>query len=110
MSTVRNVTIGVFGNVENIGSYSLTAQNTAINAIAAAGGPTEIGSVRRIRLHRGKEILYVDLYDFMSNPSVSHDFYLEDNDVIQIPEAEKVVGIQGEVRKPFYSSYYLKKT
>jgi len=101
ISATRNVTIGVFGNAEKIGSYSLTAQNTAINAIAAAGGPSSIGSVRKIRLHRGEEIKYIDLYAFMSNPSVSQDYYLEDNDIIQIPEAEKIVTLNGEVRKPY---------
>jgi protein involved in polysaccharide export with SLBB domain len=101
VSAIRNVTIGVFGNAERIGSYSLPAQNTVFNAIAAAGGPDRLGSVRKIRLHRGEEIKYVDLYAFMSNPATAQDYYLEDNDIIQIPEATKVVSIKGEIRKPF---------
>ncbi len=101
VSATRNVTIGVFGNAENIGSYALPALNTAFNAISAAGGPSEIGSVRKIRLHRGEEIKYIDVYAFMSDPSISQDYYLEDNDIIQIPEAERLIQITGEVRRPF---------
>ena len=42
----------IFGEVEQPGSYSISAINTAFNALIAAGGPTDLGSVREIQLIR----------------------------------------------------------
>ncbi|HRI59232.1 MAG TPA: SLBB domain-containing protein, partial [Saprospiraceae bacterium] len=101
LTTARSITVNIFGETVNYGSFSLSAINTAFNALAAAGGPTDLGSVRNIRVMRGKETKRLDIYAFMSNPAVQYDFFLEDNDIIHVPVAERVVGITGAVRRPF---------
>jgi protein involved in polysaccharide export with SLBB domain len=100
INAARTMTINIFGEVENQGSFTLSAINTAFNALVAAGGPTDIGSVRNIRLMRGGEERYLDVYAFMQDPALQYEFYLEDNDILFVPIAERVVSIQGAVNRP----------
>lgn len=101
LSTARSITINIFGETQQYGSFSLSAINTAFNALAAAGGPTDIGSVRNVKVIRGRDTKLLDVYQFMSNPAVQYDFFLEDNDILHVPVAERVVGVRGAVRRPF---------
>lgn len=101
LTTARTITVNIFGETNNYGSFTVSAINTAFNALVAAGGPSDIGSVRNIKVIRGKQTRILDVYAFMSNPSVQYDFFLEDNDIIYVPIAEKVVKLNGAVRRPF---------
>jgi len=95
---LRTVSVGIYGAVLNPGSYTVSAVNTAFNAIVSSGGPSDIGSVRNIKLIRsGRQPIILDVYKYMNNPSNQEDYYLQDNDIIQIPIAEKVVEIKGEI-------------
>ncbi len=96
----RNMTINVFGESKTTGAITLPGINTAINVISAAGGPTDIGSVRRIKIIRGSKSIPLDIYAFMNDPSVADNFYLQNNDYIHIPVAQKVVTIRGAVTRP----------
>lgn len=101
LSTARTITVNVFGELMNYGSYTMPANNTALNAIVAAGGPTDLGSVRNIQLVRGKTAQRLDLYEFISNPGVLGDFNLQENDIVHVPVAERVVTIEGSVQRPY---------
>ena len=48
----------------NKSGLQYAATNTAINALVAAG-PNKIGSVRNIKLIRGKSIKRLDVYEFI---------------------------------------------
>ena len=98
----RSVTVNIVGEVENSGSFTMSAQNTAFNAIVASGGPSNIGSVRNIQLVRaGQKPRRLDVYEFIKNPSAENDFFLQSNDYISVPVAERVVSIQGAVQRPY---------
>lgn len=97
----RVIEVNIFGEVFNYGGFTLPAVNTAFNALVAAGGPTDIGSVRKIKVIRGRSVRVLDVYEFMSDPGAKTDYYLQDNDIIQVPVADFVVDIQGEVNRPF---------
>lgn len=101
LTTARSLTINIFGETVNYGSFSISAINTAFNALAVAGGPTDLGSVRNIKVMRGKNSKQLDIYAFMSNPAIQFDFFLEDNDIIYVPVADRIVGIRGAVKRPF---------
>lgn len=101
LTTARTITVNIFGETNSYGSFTVSAINTAFNALVAAGGPSDIGSVRNIKVIRGKQTRLLDVYAFMSNPSVQYDFFLEDNDIIYVPVADKVVKLNGAVRRPF---------
>ncbi|MCC5926540.1 MAG: SLBB domain-containing protein [Bacteroidetes bacterium] len=98
--TARSITINIFGETEVRGGFTISALNTAFNALSAAGGPTEIGSVRDIRVIRGDQRSTIDVYEFLRNPSAGSIMDLQHNDIIFVPVAEKVVRISGSVRRP----------
>nr|HPH38443.1 polysaccharide biosynthesis/export family protein [Sediminibacterium sp.] len=53
LNTSRTLNLNIFGEVDRSGSYTTSALNTALNALAVAGGPTNNGSVRKIQIMRG---------------------------------------------------------
>ncbi len=102
IDNARTITVNVQGEAINTGSFNLPALNTAYNALAAANGPSDIGSVRNIKLiHSNGEVKQVDIYEFILDPSKVKDFFLLNNDYIFIPVADKVVNIEGAVNRPF---------
>lgn len=100
LNTSRTLTVNIFGEVERQGSYTTSALNTALNALAVSGGPTDFGSVRNIQIIRGSTKKILDVYAFMRNPIKQFDFYLQNNDIIYVPVAEKIVSIYGGVHRP----------
>ena len=74
----------------NPGSYSIPAVNTAFNALLAAGGPNQIGSVRNIYLMRnGKTIDSLDVYRFLFDPNTSQDLFMQNNDYLYVTCSRK---------------------
>lgn len=96
----RNISVNVLGEAVTTGTFTLPAFNTAFNVLSAAGGPTDIGSVRRIKVISGSNVRILDVYEFMNNPGVAKNFFLQNNDFIHVPVAEKVVQIEGAITRP----------
>ena len=103
VTAARIVTINITGDVFNPGTHTLSAGNSAFNALAAVGGPTNIGSVRNIQLFHtstgGK--VRLDVYAFLFNPGSTKDLYLYENDFIYVPPIGRVASIEGAVVRPF---------
>jgi len=100
LSTARTIFVSIYGEVGVQGGFTLSALNTAFNALAAAGGPTAIGSVREIRLSRDGKAYSLDLYKYMKG-YVSGDHYdLQHGDVLFVPVAKKIVRVEGAVNRP----------
>ncbi|MBI9033187.1 MAG: SLBB domain-containing protein [Bacteroidales bacterium] len=100
ISTARTIMINIFGETKNTGGFTISALNSAFNALSAAGGPTEIGSVRNIQIIRDGDREILDLYEFMNDPIGYFKFDLQQNDVIYVPVVQNVVTIEGAVRRP----------
>jgi protein involved in polysaccharide export with SLBB domain len=97
----RSITVNIVGEVFKPGSYKIPALNTAFNALIAAGGPTDIGTLRNIQLRRnGKAIKTFDVYAFLQNPVSDDDFFLQDNDYLVVSTVGKLVSIDGAVKRP----------
>ena len=102
VSYARVITVNIVGEVFNPGSYILPATNTIFNALVLSGGPNDIGTLRRIKLLRdGQEPKIFDVYEYLSNPVFERDFFLQENDYIHVGVFDKVVGVEGAVRRPF---------
>jgi len=98
----RTITVNIMGEAIMSGSYNVPATNTAFNALVASGGPSDIGSVRNIKLmHPDGSSQQLDVYEFLLDPSIIKDYFLQNNDFIFIPIADKKVTIEGAVRRPF---------
>ncbi len=96
----RVITVNIIGEVLNPGAYKIPAINTAFNALIAANGPNDIGSLRNIYVKRnGRTVAVLDVYDYLLNPETNRDQFLEDNDFIFVPPQERVVRISGEIQK-----------
>ncbi len=100
LQKARMLNVNIFGEVVKGGSVQLSALNTALNALMAAGGVSEIGSVRHIELLRGDIRKKIDLYAFLNNPSVQFQYDLQHNDILFVPVAQKVVSLEGAVKRP----------
>lgn len=103
LNYARSLTVNITGEVFNPGSYTIPAVNTAFNALVAAGGPSQIGSVRIIKVVSSRmETRTLDVYEFMNNPNIANEFFLHNNDYIYVPLAERVVEIEGAIERPFF--------
>ncbi len=98
---VRNVQVSIVGEVKVPGSYSLSAFSTVLNSLYAAGGPTKNGTFRNARLFRaGQKIADFDFYDFLINGSEIGNITVQDQDVLIIKPYDKLVTIEGAVKRP----------
>ena len=95
VNTARTVTVSIYGEVNNPGTYTLSALNSSLSAIIAAGGPTAKGSIRGIKLIAGSTENIIDVYDFISSPSAIKNYGLRNNMVIFIPPIQNVVSLSG---------------
>ena len=108
LGQTRTITVNVMGEVQNPGTYSLSAFASVFHALYMAGGVSGIGTLRNIKVFRnGKEISVVDVYDYILNGKLSGNVRLQDNDVIVVGPYECIVDIAGKVKRPMF--YEMKK-
>lgn len=101
MGSLKSIQVFVLGEVRRPGSYMLDSFATITSALLAAGGPTEIGSLRSIMLKRNNETaVEMDFYEFLLKGDKSQDRGLQSGDVVFISTAGPLVGIAGNVRRP----------
>jgi polysaccharide export outer membrane protein len=91
----------VLGDAYKPGPYTLSSLSSITHALFAAGGISDIGSLRNIQLKRsGKLVTKLDLYDLLIRGDSTNDLMLQSGDVIFIPPVEKRVTVKGLVRRP----------
>ena len=100
ITTARTLSVSIYGEVGVQGGFTMSALNTAFNALAAAGGPTGIGSIRNIQRSRAGKTDRLDLYQYMIGNTKNVMFDLQNNDVLFVPVANNIVRIEGAVRRP----------
>ena len=105
----RTIVVNVMGEVKVPGTYTLSAFSTVFNALYMAGGISDIGTLRNIKVFRnGHQISVVDIYEFILNGRLAGNVRLQDNDVIQVGTYESIVDITGRVKRPM--AYEMRKT
>ncbi|WP_363318561.1 SLBB domain-containing protein [Algoriphagus sp.] len=101
LGNVRTIKVHILGEVRLPGTFTLSAFSTVFNALYAAGGPNENGTMREIKVMRDNEqIASVDLYNLLINGQANLDIQLEDQDVILVSPFISRVKIKGEVKRP----------
>ncbi|MCX7816969.1 MAG: SLBB domain-containing protein [Syntrophales bacterium] len=101
LGALKTIPIFVLGDVRRPGAYTIGSFATITDALLLAGGPTEIGSMRKIQLRRkGETITTLDLYDLFLRGDKSKDVTLMAGDVIFVPVTGPLVGIAGHVKRP----------
>lgn len=106
---MRSIQVQVMGEVAVPGTYTLNALSTVFNALYAAGGISDIGTLRSIKVYRnGKKITEVDVYDYILNGNLSGNVRLADNDIIVVGTYDCLINIRGKVKRPMF--YEMKKS
>lgn len=108
LGNIRTIQVNVMGEVAVPGTYYLSSLSNLYHALYRAGGVSELGSLRDIRLIRGgKEIAKVDVYDFILNGSTPEGITLQEGDIVTVPAYGSLVDISGNVKRPMV--YELRK-
>ena len=108
LGEIRNVKVEIVGEVAVPGSYTLSAFSTLFNALYMAGGISDVGTLREIKVYRnGKAVSKVDVYDYILNGNSKGNIRLQDNDLIVVGPYNAIVNIQGKVKRPMM--YEMKK-
>lgn len=99
----RSIIVQVMGEVVMPGSYTLSSLSTAFNALYAAGGISDIGTLRDIEVYRqGRLISRIDVYDYLLHGNSRGDVRLQDNDVIRVGTYDCLVEVRGKVKRPMF--------
>ena len=108
LGNTRTIQINVMGEVVQPGTYALSAFSTVFHALYRAGGVSNIGSLRNVKVSRGGKIVAtVDVYQFIMQGKTRDDIRLEEGDVIIVPAYDALVQITGNVKRPM--RYEMKK-
>lgn len=103
IGNTRTIQVNIMGEVRAPGTYHLSAFANVFYALYRAGGPSSLGTLRNIKVYRnGRLVTIVDLYEFILNGRLAGNINLQDNDVIQVPTYECLVGITGSVKRPMF--------
>lgn len=109
LGETRTIQVQVVGEVNTPGTYSMNSLSSAFNALYAAGGINNIGTLRNIKIYRnGKHIASIDVYEYLVNGNTAGDVRLQDNDLIVVGAYDCLVKIEGKVKRPLW--YEMKKT
>ena len=109
LGETRSIVVQVMGEVVMPGTYTLSGLSSAFNALYAAGGINEVGTLRDIRVYRGGRVIAnIDVYDYLVNGNSRGDVRLQDNDVIIVGPYDCLVEVEGKVKRPMF--YEMKST
>lgn len=101
LSKVRTIMVYVAGEVEKPGAMMVSGLTTAFSALYQAGGPTEKGSMRNIRvIAPNGNTKNIDLYRYFLSGDRNQDIPIKNGDTIFVPTTEKRVTVAGMVARP----------
>lgn len=108
LGSTRSIQVQVMGEVNVPGTYTLSSLSSAFNALYAAGGVSDIGTLRDIKVYRdGRQLASIDVYDLLLNGKSKGNVILADNDIIVVGPYDALVEIRGKVKRPMF--YEMKK-
>ena len=100
LSQIRSIKVNIVGEVVAPGTYTLPSFATLFNALYAAGGVNEIGSLREIKVYRNsKEVAKLDVYDYLLNGKYNTNIRLEENDMVIVSPYDQLAVVRGKVKR-----------
>jgi protein involved in polysaccharide export with SLBB domain len=100
LSRLRSIRVYVVGDVQRPGAYDVSSLATSLDALTAAGGPTNVGSLRIVRHYRGSKLVgEIDLYDFLVH-GVQNEDRIQSGDTLIVPPAGPQIAVYGAVKRP----------
>ena len=99
----RTIMVNVMGMVNVPGTYTISAFATVFHALYCAGGISDLGTLRNVKVIRqGRLVTVVDIYEYILNGRLAGNIRLHDNDVIQVGTYDCLVDIEGRVKNPMF--------
>ena len=103
LGQIRTIQVNIMGEVARPGTYALSSFSTVFHALYKAGGMSQMGSLRNIKVVRGgRTVATVDVYDYIINGRSHSDIRLQEGDVILASPYDALVLIKGKVKRPMY--------
>ncbi len=103
VAQTRTILVNVMGEVRSPGTYHLSAFASVFHALYAAGGISDLGTLRNIRVIRGGQLVtVVDIYEYILNGRLAGNIRLKEGDVIQVGAYDCLVNVTGNVKRPMY--------
>ena len=100
LGQIRSIKVNMVGEVVAPGTYTLPSFATLFNALYAAGGVNEIGSLRGIKVYRNsKEVACLDVYDYLLNGKYDTNIRLEENDMVIVSPYDQLAVVRGKVKR-----------
>ena len=100
LSQIRSIKVNIVGEVVAPGTYTLPSFASLFNALYAAGGVNEIGSLRGIKVYRNsKEVAKLDVYDYLLNGKYNTNIRLEENDMVIVSPYDQLAVVRGKVKR-----------
>ena len=101
MGKLRDIQVYVMGEVKKPGAYAISSQSSIFQALYKAGGPTKLGSLRKIKLIKADEKTEkIDLYPFLLEGKMVRPTRVQSGDTVFVPTVGDVVAIAGNVKRP----------
>lgn len=101
LGDIRTISVRLQGELVKPGTYSLPSVANAFDGLYAAGGPTDIGSFRKIEIIRNSKVIKrLDLYGYLVHGDQTGNVTLQDQDIILVPPYGIHVELKGEVKVP----------
>lgn len=100
LGKIRSIRVTVIGEAKKPGNLTVSSLTTLFNLLYLVGGPTDLGSYRKIELIRGNEVKrIVDLYAFLLKGDQKDNVLLQEGDVIRIPYYSTRIILNGNVKR-----------
>ena len=100
LNHLKTIQIAVSGEVRYPGVYVVPSLVSVIQLLNLAGGTTDVGALRRVRLLRSDGRVDIDLYEFLITGERSDVIGLRPGDRLHVPAVEAAVQVMGAVRRP----------
>lgn len=109
LGNTRSIKVNVMGEVMVPGTYTLSAFASVFHALYNAGGISDLGSLRDIKVVRnGKTVANVDVYEYILHGKTEGNINLREGDVVIVPTYDAIVKMEGNVKRPM--RYEMKST
>lgn len=101
LGNTRSIKVNVMGEVMVPGTYTLSAFASVFHALYNAGGISDLGSLRDIKVVRnGKTVANVDVYEYILQGKTEGNINLREGDVVIVPTYDAIVKMEGNVKRP----------
>jgi len=101
LTNIRDVSVLVSGDAYNPGVYTLSGSSNMLHALYVAGGISQYGSYREIKLIRANKVIEtLDMYDILIEGKFLSQERLRTGDIIFVAPRHNVVTVDGAFKRP----------